>query len=201
MDMKEGILCNHTGRKAEFQDECKDFTLDESVKVVEEPIILEQNEVRLQLSEEQLEKFRSEQNFMAGFFSSFVVGIVGAGVWAAITLATNYQIGYMALAIGAGVGFSMRIFGKGIDQKFGITGGVIALLSCFLGNIFGIIGFAAEAGGLSFFEAALMIDYSLLPEVMGENFSPIDLLFYGIAAYEGFKFSFRPISKEQLAEA
>lgn len=200
MDMKEGILCNLTGRKADFQDECKDFSLDETVKIIEEPVVLEQSEVRAELSPEQLEKLRKEQNYTAGFFTSFIIGVFGAALWAVITVSTNYQIGFMAIAVGAAVGFTMRFFGKGVDQKFGITGGIIALLSCVLGNIFGIIGFVAEAEGLGFFQTALVLDYSLLPEVMGENFSPMDLLFYGLAAAEGYKFSFRPFTKEQLAE-
>ena len=201
MDMKEGILCNLTGRKADFQDECPDFTLDESVKLVEEePIILERDELRAQISPEQLEKLRSEQNFSAGFFTCLIVGLFGAILWAMITVATDFQIGYMALAIGAGVGFSMRYFGKGVDQKFGITGAIVALLSCVLGNIFTIIGVFANELGVGFFEMALSLNYSLLPEVMLESSGPITLLFYGIATFEGYKFSFRPFTKKQLAE-
>jgi hypothetical protein len=38
----------------------------------------------------------------------------------------------------------------------------------------------------------------MVPEVMMDAFSPMDLLFYGIAIYEGYKFSFRQITEEEL---
>jgi hypothetical protein len=162
-------------------------------------IMEDQRELQRQKDRE-LEKLRSEQNFNMGLITSLIVGLIGAGLWAAITIATNYQIGYMALAIGAGVGFSMRYFGKGLDQKFGIAGAIIALLSCVLGNVFTIIALLGNEVEISFFEAASQLDYSVLPEIMLETGSPIDLLFYGIAAYEGYKFSFLPIAEEEKEE-
>lgn len=35
--------------------------------------------------------------------------------------------------------------------------------------------------------------------VMVATFSPMDLLFYGIAVYEGYKLSFRRVSPEDMA--
>jgi hypothetical protein len=34
---------------------------------------------------------------------------------------------------------------------------------------------------------------------MAATFSPMDLLFYGIAIYEGYKFSFRQLTDEDMA--
>ena len=39
----------------------------------------------------------------------------------------------------------------------------------------------------------------VLLEIMKETFRPMDLLFYAIAVYEGYKFSFRQISEEEMA--
>ena len=36
-------------------------------------------------------------------------------------------------------------------------------------------------------------------EIMKETFSPIDLLFYGLAIYEGYKLSFRGLADEEIA--
>jgi hypothetical protein len=36
---------------------------------------------------------------------------------------------------------------------------------------------------------------------MATTFSPMDLLFYGIAVYEGFKLSFRKITHEEIRAA
>ena len=50
--------------------------------------------------ERHIEKLKSNQNLPLGFFIGLIASIVGAILWAAITVATEYQIGYMAIAIG-----------------------------------------------------------------------------------------------------
>ena len=122
-----------------------------------------------------------------------LVGIVGAVLWAAITAATNYQIGYMALAIGAGVGFAVRYGGKGIDPVFGFAGAGLAILSCVLGNFLSVMVVLADSEGMGYVEILLAFDYSYFFDLMAETFSPMDLLFYGIAGWEGYKFAFRVV--------
>lgn len=199
LDIEQGILCKITDQKADFIDECKDFTKDDSVtvdKIIEtaEPVTAQQ----IQLSDKALEKVKSEQNLGLGIGTSTLVGLLGAALWAVITVVTEFQIGYMAVAIGAGVGYTMRHFGKGVDQIFGISGAIIAVLSCFLGNFFSLIGFVANAEGLGYIETLLAIDYSLVPSAMQESFSVMDILFYGIAGYEGYKFAFRVFTNDDL---
>lgn len=200
MDMQQGLICSLTGEKANFENECPDFNLDESVKIeLNDSEPLEQGEVKAKLSSEILEKLRLEQNLPIAILAGIGTGLIGAILWGLITVTTNYQIGYMAIAIGAGVGFSMRYIGKGIDQIFGIAGGVIAVLSCFIGNFFSVIGFYANAESLEFLETLLLFDYSYFFPVMTETFSFMDIIFYGIAGYEGYKFSFRTFTEADIA--
>ena len=199
LDMKVGLLCNLTGEMADFEDECKYFKLDEAViEKIDNTKEVEHTNVLGKLSEKKLEKLKSEQKFLKAILTGIIVGIIGAILWGTITVITEFQIGYMALAIGAGVGFSMRFIGKGIDQVFGVSGGIIALLSCLLGNFFSIVGFVANLEGLGYFETLTLFDYSQLIPIMTETFSPMDLLFYAIAAYEGYKFSFRTFTEKDL---
>lgn len=129
-----------------------------------------------------------------------MVGFIGALLWAAITVATGYQIGYMAIAIGAGVGISMRVFGKGMDQIFGISGAIIAIVSCLLGNYFSLVGSIANYENLGYFETFSLINLSEIIPMMKETFSGMDLFFYAIAGYEGYKFAFRAFTEKELAE-
>jgi len=46
----------------------------------------------------------------------------------------------------------------------------------------------------------LDLEISLIIELWGSNFSVIDLLFYGIAAYEGYQFAFRKLTEEDAAQ-
>lgn len=200
MDAQQGLLCGLTGQKADFERECPDFIRDETVQEVPRNIEdgFTPQELAQNLPKGVAEKLRLEQNLPLAIAAGLVVGSIGAAIWGAITVATGYQIGYMAVAIGAGVGFAVRTFGKGIDEVFGYAGAALALLSCLLGNFLSIIGFVAEVEGFTFMDTLLMFDYSFLPEVMISTFGIMDLLFYGIALYEGYKFSFRKITEVNI---
>ncbi len=202
MDLKQGIICNLTGQKASFETECLDFKLDETIKVapLDDKEGLQSSELKQKLSPEIFEKLKMEQNLTAGIVSGLVVGIIGAILWGVLTVMTGFQIGYMALAIGAGVGLVIRKFGNGIEPVFGNFGAGIALLSVIFGNFLSIIGFIANAEGLGYVETLFSFDYFYLPDLMAETFSLIDLLFYGIAVYEGYRFSFRLITQKSLQE-
>lgn len=201
MDFQQGLVCSLTNEHANFENECPNFIFDQAVEMVYTQTEVDENgEVIIHLTDDQLEKLRMEQNLPMAIIGGSFVGIIGAILWGMITVATNYQIGYMALAIGAGVGFTMRFTGKGMDQVFGISGGIIAILSCVLGNFFSVIGYVANAEGLTLMQTLVMFDYSLTLDIMKETFSVMDILFYGIAGYEGYKFAFRKITEEQLAE-
>lgn len=199
MDINQGLLCSLTNEKATFTESCPDFTIDESIQTHnQEEHVIYHSDLEGNFSDKHIEKFKKEQNFSLGVILSILTGTVGAILWALITVITKFQIGYMAIAIGAGVGFTMRYIGKGIDQKFGIAGAVIAVFSCALGNLLSIIGFIAENEGLSYFQTMLYMDYSYIPQIMKENFRIMDLLFYGFAAYEGYRFAFRVFKKEDF---
>jgi hypothetical protein len=144
------------------------------------------------------EKLRLEQNLVMGLLGGLTAALVGAVLWAMVTVSTGYQIGYMAVGVGFIVGYAVRYMGKGMDQIFGFTGAVLALIGCLMGNFLSLIGFAAQTEGVGYFEILGAIDYSLVPSIMAETFSPIDVLFYGLAIYEGYKFSFRVITEEEI---
>lgn len=199
MDLKQGLICSLTKEKADFINYCKDYTLDPSYEErFDDTEELNPQLIKSIISDDVFEKLRLEQRYSLGITAGIVTGIIGALLWGAITLATGYQIGYVALAIGAGVGLSIRYAGKGVDQVFGITGAIIAILSCLLGNFFSIIGSIANAENLQYIETLLLFDYSLLIPIMQETFSVMDILFYGIAGYEGYKFAFRALTEKEV---
>ena len=95
----------------------------------------------------------------------------------------------MAVGVGFLVGWAVRVAGKGTHRAFGIMGALLALGGCAVGNLLTIVVIAARH-----FEIPLVAVFSrLTPDVvvqlMEATFSPMDLLFYGIAIYEGYRFS------------
>jgi hypothetical protein len=146
-------------------------------------------------------KLEWEQNLLLGILAGIAAAFVGASIWAVITVVTKFQIGWMAVGVGFLVGYAVRIFGKGISTPFGVVGALCALLGCLLGNLLSACGFIANGQGASVVDVVLsvLLQPALAFEILKVTFSPMDVLFYAIAVYEGYKLAFRQISQEELS--
>ncbi len=148
-----------------------------------------------------IEQVRENQDVISGLLGGIHAALLGAVLWAVITVMTEYQVGYMAVGVGLLVGFAVRYFGRGIEQVFGIIGAVLAFLGCLGGNILSTVGFISQTESLSYFQVLAHLNVSLIIELLQETFQGIDILFYIIAIYEGYRFSFYQISTEGLPNA
>ncbi len=160
------------------------------------PVIDEAKLHQLQL------RLKDEQQLSLGIVMSLGVMFATAVAWSAITYFTEFQIGWMAVGVGWLVGLTMRTVGKGTDPIFGFAGGAIALMGCLLGNLMTVAAFVAEyeqVGVVGTFFSLLMQPAVMIDAIV-QTFSPIDLLFYGLAVWFGYKYSFRQLTPEQLAE-
>jgi hypothetical protein len=128
-----------------------------------------------------------ERKLLLGGFAGLAAAIIGAIIWAVVTVTTKYQIGWMALGVGALVGFALRIGNGG--KAFGILGAFLALFGCILGNYFSLIAFASAQEHIGFFTMLNNADPAKVISAMWEDFTSASVLFYAIAAYEGYKFS------------
>lgn len=148
-----------------------------------------------------MQTLREEQNLLMGSLSGLLAAIVGAGVWAAVTVATEFQIGWMAVGIGFLVGYAMRLAGKGIAPVFGAVSAVLSLLGCALGNLLTITWFIASAEGMPFMAVVTQLDLAIIVEILTSTFDAMDILFYGFAAYFGYKTAFRQVTQADLDRA
>lgn len=146
-----------------------------------------------------IESLRHEQNLGFAILAGSAAAIIGALLWAAVSVATGYQFGYAAIGLGFLVGFAMRYAGKGFDKIFGYIGAGLALLGCVLGNFFSTIGFIANELNISSFQVLAVVDLNMAIDLMKESFSFMDIIFYGIAAHSGYKYAFRQLSEEEWA--
>ncbi|MGV3757842.1 MAG: hypothetical protein ACO1QS_20870 [Verrucomicrobiota bacterium] len=124
-----------------------------------------------------------------GAVGGFVAAIIGAAIWATVTVLTEYQIGWMAVGVGILVGLAIRVMGRGNHIIYPMMGGVFALLGCVLGNLLSGIGFLAKELDMSYFAAMGEFDWSESFALLKAMSSVMDILFYAIAIYEGVKFS------------
>lgn len=200
-DSNKGIVCKLTGDIAKFENECPDFVRDE--KVPDAPILTveEQQARHVELDDTLRRKAAAHQNLAYAVIGGLLLSIICALLWAVITVSIQYQIGYMAIGVGFVVGMGVRFFGAGVDQIYGILGALFALLGCMLGNLFSQIGFIAHQEGFGYLQTLSLLDLDTILLIYQESFSPMDVLFYGFAIYEGYRFAFRPITEADLSTA
>lgn len=181
----------------------KELLSDEEIEAFEDAQEIER-EQQINIDENKLQqylqKLKLEQNLPVAVIAGAVAAIISAIIWAVVTVSTGYQIGYIAIGVGFLVGLAVRLTGKGISPIFGIIGALFALIGCTFGNLLSIVGFVAQQEGLDYFNTFLSLDWSVVPAIMKDTFSPIDLVFYGFALYFGYKFSFKQISEEEIIE-
>lgn len=136
------------------------------------------------------------QNLFLGVIAGCVAAVIGAIAWALVTVATGYQIGWMAVGVGFLVGYSMKYLGKGTTLVFGVIAAVIALVGCVAGNLLTTVIMVAKQEQLSVMSLLQSLTPSIVMDLLKETSQPMDLLFYGLAIYEAYKFSFT--SAEQV---
>jgi hypothetical protein len=129
------------------------------------------------------------ENLPMGFMAGLVAAAVGAGLWALITIVTGFQIGWMAVGVGFVVGWAVRLAGKGTHGAFGIMGALLALGACAVGNLITVLVIAAGQFEIPVLQVFSRLTPDVVVNVMQATFKPIDLLFYAIAIYEGYRFS------------
>ena len=156
------------------------------------------SEPELQMAMEQL---RSEQNLVMAVLAGLVAAVFGAGAWAAATVVSGYQVGWMAIVIGLAVGFTVRIVGKGMDQVYGIAGAVLSLIGCALGNLLTVAYYIADDAGIPYVELLAQLELDAAIEIMTATFEPMDILFYAIAVYFGYRYAFRQLTDADFARA
>ena len=204
-DPNKGVTCGLTQEIANFDPTCSNYEQDEEVHARSSGIAIPlgvENGGSIRVDEATLQRLKGEQDLNFAIIAGLIAAILSAIVWAAITVKTGYQIGYMAVGLGAAVGLSVRYAGKGLDPIYQFVGAGLALFGCLLGNFLGILGFVSAEVGSSWIGVLDFVSVGDVLAAMADGMSPIDFLFYGIAIYEGFRFSLRtfdvPHADEEL---
>ncbi|MBN2223186.1 MAG: zinc-ribbon domain-containing protein [Deltaproteobacteria bacterium] len=136
----------------------------------------------------------SEPSVVRAVMGGGGAAVVGAMIWAFITVMTSFQIGWMAIGVGVVVGFAVKFFGRGTDQTFGFIGAGLALFGCAIGNLMSACAFIStdprNAGFMSVLFDALGNPGTAV-RIMAGVFHPMDVLFYVLAVSTGYKVALR----------
>jgi hypothetical protein len=153
------------------------------------------NQFQMEIFRQQM---RDNQSLSLGFLAGLAAAAFGAAVWAIVTALTKFQIGWMAIGIGFLVGMAVRKAGKGIDLQFGLLGGGLALLGCLTGNLLAVVIIVANQEAIPFLTLFSRLNLTIVAELLKATFNPMDLLFYGLAIYQGYKISILPVTPPDL---
>jgi len=124
-------------------------------------------------------------------FAGSAAALVGAVLWGVFTYVTHVKLGWIAVLIGVLVGYAVRTFGKGTGPMFQVLGAVLSLSGCVAGNLLMVCLFYSRQQDVPL--PTVLSHLGDMLDVMVEWFRPMDLLFYAIAVYEGYKFSRAPL--------
>ncbi len=141
--------------------------------------------------DEAIARLRSQQNFGLAVAAGLGSALIGAALWAMFVYVTQYEVGLIAVALGALVGFSVRVAGRGIDQQFGVLGAGCAAFGWVLGTAMVNVAMLAQVNDVGFGEAFGRVGIGGAFDLMTRTFDPMDILFLAIAVYEGYRFAFR----------
>lgn len=118
---------------------------------------------------------------------SYVMPLVGAllgiilsgAIWGGIAIATDYEVGYVAIATGALTGFLVAVFAKrkvnAIHQLYAVIASLIGIL---LGKYIAISYAANDMFGLGYFDQEVM---TLFEDHIMNGLEPMNYLFFGLA--------------------
>jgi hypothetical protein len=146
-------------------------------------------------------ELRAKQNIALAAASGLLAAVVGAIFWAMVVIATKPQIGWMAIPLALLVGGTTRMMGRGVGKSFGFLGAGLSVIGCLLGNFMANCVLIAQTTELSVTAVLTHIvsDPVAVPGLMIANFHPLNVLFYGIAAYGAYRLSFRRLTKAEIS--
>jgi hypothetical protein len=135
---------------------------------------------------------RQRGDLLVAMLAGLLAAALSAGVWAVIAVLTNHAYGIVAVFLGALCGYAVRWGGRGSSLQFGVVGAVCALLGIAAGNVLAVAVFIAQELHLPLLTVLSKVDFQLVWEVLTEDFTVLDGLFYAFAVYEGFRFAILP---------
>lgn len=171
---------------------------DPAAPKIENPVVEGLDETQIELA---LEVLRQEQRLPLAVLGGLLASLAGAAIWAGITVATEYQIGWMAIGVGFLVGMVVRVAGRGLSNTYRWIGAGFALFGCALGNIFTLVYVIAQHENLGLLDTFTRLGVEGMWIALRETASPIDFLFYVLAIAQGYQLALRSITEEDISRA
>ncbi|RLA30982.1 MAG: hypothetical protein DRR11_10755 [Gammaproteobacteria bacterium] len=138
----------------------------------------------------------SEQNYQAALISGLIATILAASIYAVIAIVAGYTVSYLAIGLGAFIGFTIQFLGRGIESRYTVLASILAIVGCVLGNFFAELIPLARVYGQSASDIASQITFQSLVDFTVSSFRPLTILFWLLAVAAASYFAKRRLSRE-----
>lgn len=132
---------------------------------------------------------RRSSSVQRAILAGMTAAVLTGSCWAGIIFAFEIRLGYLAIAVGASVGWAVRNYGRGRSEVFGLIAILCALFGCAIGDILGGCALLAEHADVSFWRVLTSFNGKAFAEVLHLMFSPLDAVFYLIALFASYRFA------------
>jgi hypothetical protein len=128
-------------------------------------------------------------SLLSGFVAGLFAALVGSFLWGLLAFATALHLEWVPLVgMGLIVGMTVGSVGQGTDARFGLLAAFLAQLACFLSQLMPLWGAAIFQLG---YLPQRPFHLQTLAALFRDQWRPIDIIPYAIAAWEGFYFGNR----------
>lgn len=142
-------------------------------------------------AQQQIQALRQQQRLLPGLLAGLIALVIGVLIWAGATIFTGRSMGWMVIGVGLMVGFAIQFSGRSEEPIFGWMGAALVLLGCGVGNVFAVCGLASQAENIPLLSLCASMTPALAFKLSQQTFKGIDLFFYVLAIYAGYRFSLR----------
>ncbi len=131
----------------------------------------------------------NNQRFIMAIIAGFISAIILGSIYGIITSAAHIEFSFLNMAIGYGVAYSVRKFGRGVHKRFMVVGAIMTLLAFFIGDCISILSpysfiLAIRYGNFRLF--GQVFEYLLRNLLSANIYSVLSFIFRGLGIYIGY---------------
>ncbi|MGG0824946.1 hypothetical protein ABE099_18940 [Paenibacillus turicensis] len=139
-----------------------------------------------------------QKNYVIPLVGAFLGILLSGAIWGGIAIATEYEVGYVALATGALTGYLVAIFAKKnvnfVHQLYAVVGSILGIL---FGKYVVISYSYNQINDIGYFDDVIWAVYK---ELIIGSLKPMDYLFFVLAIVTAWQFTKSTAKKAKKAD-
>jgi hypothetical protein len=144
------------------------------------------------------ERLVAAQSVRDAIAAALIVIILFSVLWAVLSILTNRIFPWMTMILGVALGHAVRRAGRGVNWRFPLIAGVLAVVGALIGNIVVAAAFTADEVGIGTLQVLRAVTTMTLPYFISEVITPADAVFALFAAAIAAFYANPRLTREQF---